>query len=236
MPAQSIGEATLMSGAWFDAWVSGPRFARYLEAANGDRHRARRLYDWNTELSSAFLHDFAHLEVGLRNSFDRALTRGAVADDDHWTRPSSLVRLFPSAVSSRSGRSPQRDPQAVTRRKVEEAALRAGRGDRVALPGRVVAELSFGFWTQLTSDRHEKSLWVPYLHRAYPAGTSRHAVRDALEELRVVRNRIAHHEHLLRGGELHRRRLLDQVRRLSEGAAVDLVERSRVAEILTRRP
>jgi hypothetical protein len=34
----------------------------------------------------------------------------------------------------------------------------------------VVAELSLGFWRYLSVKRHEKHLWVPYLHHAFPAG------------------------------------------------------------------
>ena len=104
------------------------------------------------------------------------------------------------------------------------------------LPGKVVAELTFGFWTYLISDRLEKQVWVPYLHGAYPAGTNRHDIRDALEELRSFRNRVAHHENILTGSESRRRRLIDQVRRLSAPAATDLQSRSDIAGLLQARP
>jgi hypothetical protein len=35
---------------------------------------------------------------------------------------------------------------------------------------KVVVELTFGFWTYLVSDLHEKPIWVPYAHKAFPAG------------------------------------------------------------------
>jgi len=65
-------------------------------------------------------------------------------------------------------------------------------------PGKVVAELGFGFWRYLTSSAHEATLWTPVLHRAFPPGTDR--ARDVdrrIEKLHVLRNRVAHHEPLL---------------------------------------
>jgi hypothetical protein len=68
------------------------------------------------------------------------------------------------------------------------------------LLGRVVAELTFGFWTRLISRDYEKTLWVPYLHKALPHLPSRRdriAVFNRLDSIRGLRNRIAHHEKIL---------------------------------------
>ncbi len=46
--------------------------------AGGDRTRALDLHEWNTQLNAALLHDFAHLEVGLRNGMGLAWTSSAV--------------------------------------------------------------------------------------------------------------------------------------------------------------
>ena len=64
--------------------------------------------------------------------------------------------------------------------------------------GKVVAELTFGFWRYLSSAAHEKSLWVPHLHRAFARRTRRHDDVDRpVADLNRLRNRAAHHEHLL---------------------------------------
>jgi hypothetical protein len=62
------------AGRWVEARLSAPRFEVYLAAASGDRARALALYEWNAQLSAALLHDLAHLEVGLRNAYDVALS------------------------------------------------------------------------------------------------------------------------------------------------------------------
>jgi hypothetical protein len=56
----------------------------------------------------------------------------------------------------------------------------------------------FGFWRYLSSAAHEKTLWVPALHRAFPPGTNRATHVDGpVGRLHDLRNRVAHHEPLL---------------------------------------
>ena len=56
----------------------------HMLLAGGDR-RALDLHEWNTQLNAALLHDFAHLEVGLRNFYDRALMNAVQPGEAHWT-------------------------------------------------------------------------------------------------------------------------------------------------------
>jgi hypothetical protein len=68
---------------------------------------------------------------------------------------------------------------------------------RAESPGRVVAELPFGFWRFLLSSRYERTLWLPCLRDAFPGIRGRgmrRDVHDALRDLHLLRNRIAHHE------------------------------------------
>jgi hypothetical protein len=65
----------------------------------------------------------------------------------------------------------------------------------------MVAELAFGFWTNLFGHRFDRAVWVPGLYRVFPrfrrvTGTplSRSAVARRFDYLRTLRNRIAHHE------------------------------------------
>jgi hypothetical protein len=222
---------------WFLDWVSAARLDPYLRAAGHDRHRARRLYEWNARLAAAFLHDLAHLEVGLRNAYDGALRSAVLPGEQHWSETRTMASLFPTRPRGDARTGARRDANAMTRRAVSQAVARARSAPGVVpLPGKVIAELPLGFWTFLSSDRHEKTIWVPYLQSVYPAGTHREDVRDALDDLRRFRDRVAHHESVLRGAELHRRRLVAQVRRLSPEAAADLRARSEVGDLLARRP
>lgn len=64
--------------------------------------------------------------------------------------------------------------------------------------GRIVADLNFGFWVKLFANTYEKALWVPYLRHRFPARISRKVLHDRLSSTKDIRNRIAHHETLIR--------------------------------------
>lgn len=194
--------ATASAASWIETWLSAPRLSVYLDAAGGDRERALALYEWNTSVAAAFHHDLAHLEVGLRNAYDQALCRGARPGQVHWVFESA--RHFPPQMhKSANGR--RYDANAKSRALIEDAVKQAtprsrgAAGGDVRLPasGKVIAELSFGFWRYLSSRRQAEPLWVPYLHTAFRPGTSRHDVDGPVGRLHDLRNRVAHHEPLL---------------------------------------
>jgi hypothetical protein len=211
-------------GTWVEAWLSGPRFAVYLAAADADRRRALDLYEWNAGVSSVFLRDLAHLEVALRNAYDAAIVANTPPGAPHWT--ADPYRLFP--VRWRAARDGTRiDANRAPREQIERAVREAGPG---APPGKVIAELSFGFWRYLSTTAHHHPLWIPYLHNAFRPGTSRPDVDAPVGRLHQLRNRIAHHEPLLRRdrntGVLNRttQHLLDRVTDLFSVADLMSVE------------
>ncbi len=220
---------------WVERWLSPPRFGVYLHAAGGNADKALALYEWNAQVGAAFGHDLAHLEVGLRNAYDRALTEHLNLPR-HWTAASNLV--FAPVVRTRKRGSHGKvavDINAKPRASLDRAMHEAG--GRKAPPGKVIAQLTFGFWRYLTSSAHEVTLWRPALHRAFPAGTSRPEVDTRVGRLHELRNRVAHHEPLLgidaadlHGDLLHVARLLDP--QLHDY----IQEHSTLADILTSRP
>jgi hypothetical protein len=52
--------------------------------------------------------------------------------------------------------------------------------DSLASAGRsydwIVSNLTLGFWTHMTDRSHERDLWIPHLHRAWPEGADRAVV------------------------------------------------------------
>lgn len=180
----------LTNSGWIYEWLSEPRWSRYLHACNGDPERALELYEANTRVAGAVMHDIAHIEVAIRNAFDRMLT-ASCEGEEHWLfNKRSPVRI--PLLGKRNGE--DQDLNERNRQKISEAKGRL-KGKTVH-PGQVVAELSFGFWTHLTDSGHEKSLWVPYLHKAFPKSTGRKQIWNALKRINDVRNRASHHEPL----------------------------------------
>ena len=192
---------TQIPGPWVEAWLSAPRFGVYLAAAGGDRERALALYEWNTVISAALLHDLAHLEVGLRNAYDAALSAGPFSP--HWVFHGP--RLFPPTwKTARNGtrydaNQINRDQllQAIDKAGAPGPAARPGLFTSAPPPGKVLAELNFGFWRYLSTSAHAHRLWVPSLHKAFQPGTGRRDVDEPMRRLHQLRNRVAHHEPLL---------------------------------------
>jgi hypothetical protein len=145
---------------------------------------ALRLYEWNMRVSAGVMELTGMVEVITRNAIDREL--------EAWS-----ARRQPSGTWFDHA---PLDPQG--RADLVKARTRASRnGRRGEVHGRVVAELTFGFWRYLTESRYHTSLWVPSLHRAFPHGPAdlrarRTEVKRRLQQLHFVRNRAAHHEPL----------------------------------------
>lgn len=169
-------------GPWVEQWLSPERFHTYVRLAGGDRTRALDLHEWNTQLNAALLHDFAHLEVGLRNFYGRALMSAVRPGDSHWTDQASFAALFPAV------------PGNDARTHADLASARTKAGGPSAPPGKILAELTFGFWVLMTSSRHTTLLWTPHLEALYPAGSQRNRIHSGLDDMRKARNRVAHHE------------------------------------------
>ena len=89
------------------------------------------------------------------------------------------------------------DPKGVfnepTKRAIASARARVASKGARETPGRVVAEISFGFWRYLLTGAYQAPLWVPCLHHAFP-GAKRVDIEMQVAALHELRNRIAHHE------------------------------------------
>lgn len=229
-------------GDWLERWLSTPRFAVYLAAAGQDRIRAAALYEWNAACSAAFHHDLAHLEVGLRNAYDRALCRGIPPYRPHWVFEPE--RFFPPR-KQKAANGRRYDANEKSRTLITEAVKNATPKPRpdavepppVPTPGKVIAELSFGFWRYLSSRRQAEPLWVPYLHTAVQPGTARRDVDRPIGRLHDLRNRVAHHEPLIAADLASRHKdVLTVARLLSEELAAYISAHSSYAHLLAHRP
>ncbi|MFF7705934.1 hypothetical protein [Pseudomonas sp. NPDC007930] len=72
---------------------------------------------------------------------------------------------------------------------------------RVPTPDRVIVELKFKFWESLFTRRHDARVWIPQLFTTFPhlprdrsVAEHRQRLADDLKSIRLLRNRIAHHE------------------------------------------
>jgi len=162
--------------------LSAPRLATYLRATGGDLDHAVELYLWNAAVAGALWEVLGHVEVVLRNVLHDALT----------ARHQRLGR------AGRWYDDPARELAQHARDDIARARQRLGRAGAPLLPGKIVAELSFGFWRFLLARRYTATLW-PALRPAfrYLPGSDRRLLEAPVARLHVLRNRVAHHEPLL---------------------------------------
>ena len=202
--------------------LSQPRLAAYRVAAGGNVDDALRLYAWNLQAGAAFLESIHYLEVALRNTMADALMRWATTLPGVGSTPWYRATQVPLTSNSRS--------------KIAEAIRHATMGGRAETPGHVVAELSFGFWWSLLATEYNRGLWQPCLQHVF-SRARRGLLHSSLNEMRELRNRIAHHE------PIHARNLLKDYETLLDAAGhistrlpwwIDTT--SRVASMLDQRP
>ena len=208
------------------------RLASYLAATGDDLEQAIALYDWNTEIGSALLGDIGRFEVVFRNTLDSALVQHGT--DQAW--PTLWYRrsqLFP-------GKHGERALDDISRANNRARA----RGQKPGTHGKLIAELSLGFWRYLCTPAYLTSLWVPALAAAFPnhprqgdPRAIRKDVDDRVQRVNFLRNRIAHHEPIH-----HRDLLLDyrSILEMTEWMCADTARwvsaRSRTLVVLGTRP
>ena len=158
---------------------SQERLDGYLNHAKcNSKTEALIKYSWNIELSQALYPALQILEITLRNSLHQALSTHF--QTDRWFDLSLLHDRERKQVLK------AKDDLLKERKKVE--------------PGRVVAALSFGFWTSLFDLRYEHGqvLWPKLLKPAFPflpkGQRTRSFLSRELNRIRFLRNRIFHYE------------------------------------------
>lgn len=201
------------------AWLSSARFQPFVDEADGDHERALALYDWHAELTSACFGMIHHFEVLVRNAIDAVLGDGQPQAPLRDTWLMDFRVLQPDGV-----------------KQVIVAVERLDRGKAVTR-GRVVAGVSFGFWAGLFSKTYEE-LWRHQLRHAFPHGSV--VRRDLTQRMRLLqrfRNRIAHHDCLLKQDIAARSHdMLLITGWIDPDAERWLAQRTRVPTLLDARP
>jgi len=163
--------------------LSAPRVATFevASATTPALPGALALYAWNAQVSAAMLAPMHLCEVVIRNAVADAIE---AVYGPQWPWSHGFEQSLPSPTQ---GYSPRRD-------------LFSAR-QSVKTVGKVIPELKFAFWQRLFTSRFDQRLWTPHLRLVLPnldaqksVAQLRSLVYSELEQLRKLRNRIAHHE------------------------------------------
>lgn len=164
--------------------LSPPRLRRYVGFATGDVQKGIRLYRWNCWLSQSLIWPLHMVEIATRNSVSSALASKYGA---RWF----FEPRFRSVLDAR------------LRDRLDEAYDRQRIQRRTSTPqiDQIIADLTLGVWTALLARRYDVPFgWSTRIRNAFPslpAGKNRSDISARLDDLRDLRNRIAHHEPIL---------------------------------------
>jgi hypothetical protein len=187
--------------------IPGPRLAPYERAVDGTGVDALDLYLWNRRVSLALFDQIATLEVAMRSAMASELVR------TFGLRWYENVELFDDDTESTI-------MQAWRQGGI--SSLRSENASDETVHGKLVASFMFGFWVKLLGKGefsrryaplkrrriYDTTLWKPCLRRAFPlvGDVERALVQSAAKQVQYVRNRIAHHEHVIWGVPIADRR------------------------------
>lgn len=157
--------------------LSKERLTKYAQLTPKDLKKQTDLYIWNTKLAESLYTPLQGLEIITRNYFDIKLREKF----DKWWSNIDFVH-----------------PQT---RVLSNTLVMLKEKNKFLTSHNLVAELSFGFWTGLLNPKYENNLWRPCLYYSFmnkPKPFLRKYVHHEYHLIKLLRNRIAHHESILR--------------------------------------
>ena len=158
--------------------MSLDRLSTYKILVGGNLEKAFKLYVWNIALSESLYVPIQGFEITLRNAFHDCLSTGV---GNNWF---DMLHLQ------------SRELEQIA--KVKSYLYTMG---KPLVPPNIIAAINFGFWAGILDRLYENNLWRPYLHQVFknaPGPLRRKEIFVTVDRIRRLRNRIAHHEPILR--------------------------------------
>lgn len=160
---------------------SAARVGRYKARCHGNERFAMAAYHLNLLLSEALTPFLSTFEIALRNAVHRQLCQHHRRDDwwECWRDDLQFQQQL---------------------KYISQARRKLTIRNEVPTPDKIVAELTFGFWSTLFNAEFHASLW-PRIRKAFPhcpkARRKRATISGIVNRIRHLRNRTFHHEPLL---------------------------------------
>ena len=155
--------------------LSAARFNAYRRHVASDRD-ALALYEINQRLAALVFQLIGDFEVALRNAVVGVLE--AHVNDDIWFRsPSLRSKLQKHHIQHLE----------MSMRQLEQQ-------ERTPDSDKMCAAMNFGFWLTFYSGELGDEFWNRYLSLHWPKGSKLKVLRVDLNQVRQMRNRIAHQE------------------------------------------
>ncbi len=160
--------------------ISHERFLPYLNIAKQNEAKALLAYEFNIRLAESFYPILHNLEISLRNIFNQKIQE---IYGQEWLLNKKLIL----GTNQKELDNLEKVNQIIKKFKTENQST-------------IISNLSLGFWLSLLYPNYEISLWRPALRNAfsYQNKITRRDVQNKLRDVKFIRNRIAHHECILK--------------------------------------
>lgn len=161
-----------------------------------DNNTALARYLWNISICQGLYPSLQFCEIALRNTMHNYLSK--LYGEDWYQNGSVILTSW-------------------GQKQVTQATQSLMRMNKPISPGRVVAELQFGFWTHLLESHYEtKSGFLPkgikgFFPHLPKSQHNRKKLKAKLDRIRTLRNRVFHHERII-----HWKDLLEQYQLIIE--------------------
>lgn len=181
-----------MDLAKHELFFSHARLARYLSAYNGNTDKGIQLYKYNIQASQALYPIISVLEVALRNSIDRELSKyyqdrdWLINQREHFALNSYMVYKDKTGTLR---------SDTFFKQKLEKAENKLRHKGLTITHFKLLAELPFGFWVKFYDTSAIKILkGAPLQAFANKPGVKLSKVHSHLNSIVTLRNRISHNE------------------------------------------
>lgn len=182
-----------------EKFLSAERLKKYLDLSDGDKEQAISLYESNLKYSASMYLVLSCFEVILRNVINIQMLK----NDVNWISNISLLNV---KIINNLKKTKTANKNTVTSYKkflnkqidiLNVAIFSLQEDEKEINNDYLTSRLNFGFWTRLFNKSYETEIWNKYLYRIFSKPIKRGFVEFRLNELRRLRNRIAHNECIL---------------------------------------
>jgi hypothetical protein len=178
----------------FTHYFSAPRVNRYLAASNLSEGKAIELYKANLKIAQAFHPLIGIFEVVLRNRINAVLA--IHFNDPDWILHQKMGFMIDPSLQYTYKRTGLIKTNDFLLREINKAEKRIQKTRTPITSGRIIAEQTLGFWSDLFERHHYRLLKgkpIQIFHYL-PSSYGRKEVNDELNKVRRFRNRMNHNE------------------------------------------
>lgn len=183
--------------------ISKDRLKHYSKIfQTNDKKVIIQKYLLNVELSKALYFPLQTLETTLRNSIHIVLSEKL--NNEFWFEDTTFI-----------------NPKTIEKRDILNARDKIDTS-KDQTTGRIISELSFGFWSYLFGRYYEQKIWNRYVKQIFPNIPKNMAIRKKLSErintIKNLRNKVFHYDTIIKMENLSQihREILEMIYWLNE--------------------